>query len=384
MTTPTQRDYAMNRIVGSVAAAAVLMLSPSQIVAQRTLSAPTVTLDHEFTGIDGVRELRDGRVVVLDASDRAMYIINLTTKSVKSIGRDGDGPGEFRLPRAFLPIGGDTTLVHDMARFGKLLVVTPAGEMGDFVSTQDNALSTRPFIVGAVDAAGRFYENSYSGDSNSIVRWDRARGRRDTLARISMKAVSPLLRPRPSNARGGEESSGGPPPPFFTVSQWAVSADGRLAIVTPEPYRVTLVSPTGVRIQGQPIPVAAIPVGNREKTEYRIERERPVPTISVSNGVQTTSYQKPRYTEPAEWPARMPAFLLDAVSFATDGMLWVQRATRAGAPRLYDVFDAKATRAYQVELPANTKLVGFGAGTVYLARVDDDGLHYLQQYRMPK
>jgi hypothetical protein len=32
-------------------------------------------------------------------------------------------------------------------------------------------------------------------------------------------------------------------------------------------------------------------------------------------------------------------------------------------------------------LPKATRLVGFGRGTVYLARMDDDGLEYLQRYR---
>ncbi len=381
----------MPRIVGWIAAAAALVVWPGQVAAQRTLGAPTATLDREFSGINGLRELRDGRVVVLDAIERAMYSIDFTTKSVQTIGRLGDGPGEFQLPLRFLSIGGDTTLVYDMGRYGKLFVITPAGEAGGLVATQDSRFGSRIFIANAADAMGRLYENNYAGDSNAIIRWDRARGRRDTLARISMMSVSPLLRPRPSGARDGRgdgEASAGPPPPFSTVSQWAVSADGHLAIVTPEPYRVTLISPTGVRTQGPTIPITPVPVGNREKAEYRMERQIPVATISIQNGAQVTSYRKPEFTEPAAWPAHLPAFLnaplRSAVSFASDGTLWVQRATAAGAPARYDVFDARARLAYQVELPAGTKLVGFGAGTVYLARVDRDDLHYLQRYRLPR
>lgn len=377
----------MNRThlgVVAVVAAATIAQDPGAV--PHRLGAPTATLDQEFTGIDGLRELRDGRVVVLDARERAIYVINLETKTAKKIGRDGDGPGEFRLPRSFFSLGGDTTLVNDMARHGKLLVITPAGEVGGFVSTEDSALSARAFIVGAADAAGRLYENNYSGDSNSIIRWDRAHHRRDTLAHISMKVVSPLLRPipTPGNApRGGPARSAGPPPPFFALSQWAVSADGDLAIVTPEPYRVSIVNRAGVRVQGQPIAFTGVSVGAAEKAEYKSERQRPVATISSSNGVQTTSYQKPPYKEPAEWPSRLPAFLLDAVSYASDGKLWVKRATHAGAPALYDVFDSAARRVYQVELPPRTKLVGFGAGTIFLARLDEDDLHFLQRYRLP-
>jgi hypothetical protein len=36
-----------------------------------------------------------------------------------------------------------------------------------------------------------------------------------------------------------------------------------------------------------------------------------------------------------------------------------------------------------VVLPAKTRLLGFGQGTVYLVRTDDDDLQYLQRYRLP-
>ncbi|MCC6243425.1 MAG: hypothetical protein IT353_11325 [Gemmatimonadaceae bacterium] len=378
----------MNRMhLSVVVGIATVIIAPQPGSAPRTLGAPTAVSDQEFTGIDGVRELRDGRVVVLDARERTIQVIDPKSKTARKIGRDGDGPGEFRLPLSFLSLGGDTTLVTDMARFGKLLVITPAGEMGGFVTTEDKALSPRNFVVAAVDKAGNFYENNYGGDSNSIVRWNRARGRRDTIAHISMKVVSPLIRPRPtagSAPQGALQRSGGTPPPFFTLNQWAVSADGHVAIVTPEPYRVTIISPSGVRVQGVPIQTVPVSVGEAEKAAYRREREGPVPVITFSKGAQTTSYRKVGYTEPDEWPARLPPILPDAVSFASDGKLWVRRATRAGASTLYDVFDANAKFTYQVTLPARTKLVGFGAGTVFLARVDDDDLHYLQRYSLPK
>jgi hypothetical protein len=373
--------------LGIVAAATVVAMAPQQRATPRRLGAPTATLDIEFTGIDGVRELRDGRVIVLDARERVIQVADARLSTAKPIGRDGDGPGEFRLPRALLSLGGDTTLVNDMARFGKLLVITPQGAMGGFVSTVDNTLGTRTFVVSAADAAGRFYENSYGRDSNAIVRWDRARHRRDTLAHLSMKVSSPLLdiKPTARNAPpGAAQRSGGPVPPFATVSQWAVSADGRVAIVTPVPYRVTMISAAGARVQGPAMTVAPVPVGAAEKAVFKAERQRPVPTLTFANGKQTASYRTPAYAEPAEWPATLSAFLPNAVSYASDGLLWVKRATRAGAPPLYDVFDATAKLAYQLELPAHTTLAGFGVGSVYLARVDDNDVHVLQRYTLPK
>jgi hypothetical protein len=125
-------------------------------------------------------------------------------------------------------------------------------------------------------------------------------------------------------------------------------------------------------------------VGADEKQDYRVERQQSVPTIIFANGVQTSTYRTPEYTEPVEWPSGLPAFLPNAVSYASNGTLWVKRATRSGAPPLYDVFDKAAKRIYQLELPPRTKLVGFGSGTVYLARVDEDDLHYLQRHALPR
>jgi hypothetical protein len=72
------------------------------------------------------------------------------------------------------------------------------------------------------------------------------------------------------------------------------------------------------------------------------------------------------------------------VQFAPDGTLWIQRTTAdASAPPTYDLIGPAATIIGRMVLPANTRLVGFGVGTVYLVRVDEDDLEYLQRYRLP-
>jgi len=49
----------------------------------------------------------------------------------------------------------------------------------------------------------------------------------------------------------------------------------------------------------------------------------------------------------------------------------------------FDVFDQTGRVVSRVALPAETRLIGFGNGTVYLARSDEDDLQYLQRYRLP-
>jgi hypothetical protein len=384
----------MTRTQSTLAAVLALsFLTPPQSSAPRKLAAPTATYDEPFTGIESVRELRDGRVVVLDAREQTIHVIDLKTRSETKIGRVGDGPGEFRLPLDIFAISGDSAVIRDMGRFGKVMVLTPQGTLGDFIPTVDSALNARAFEPIGTDNAGRFYGMGFTTngvlDSARIVRWDRTTHTRDTVALISRKTVSPLVKGGPPDVIRDKDGRAigyrpGPILPFATNDQWAVSPDGRLAIVQASPYRVTYVNANGVRISGPIIEFTPVPVTEADKAAWRAEAAQPRATISRQrDGAMTTSFRKMPIPEPPEWEPTLPAFPRKAVSFASDGMLWVRRNTRAGAPLPFDVIDRGGKVAFQLELPAKTKLVGFGAGVVYLARVDDDDLHYLARYKLP-
>jgi hypothetical protein len=376
-----------------VFAATLLAFTPTQSPAPRKLGAPTATYDQEFTGIDGVRELKDGRVVVLDAREQTIHVIDLKTKSETRIGRTGDGPGEFRLPLEIFPISGDSAVIRDMGRFGKVMVLTPQGTLGDFIPTVDSALNARAFEPAAADNAGRFYALGFSIngaiDSARIVRWDREKHTRDTLALLSTKTVSPLVTGGPPDVIRDKDGRAigyrpGPILPFATNDQWAVSPDGRIATVQASPYRVTYVNANGMRTAGPINAFTPVPVTEADRAAWRVEAAQPRPSVSRGrDGTMTTSFRKVPISEPPEWEPTLPAFPRRSVTFGSDGMLWVRRSVSVGAPPRYDVFDAGGRLSYQLELPAKRKVVGFGAGVVYVARVDDDDLHYLERYKLP-
>jgi hypothetical protein len=49
----------------------------------------------------------------------------------------------------------------------------------------------------------------------------------------------------------------------------------------------------------------------------------------------------------------------------------------------YDVIDSSARLKARVRLPDSTRIVGFGATSIYVARTGEDGLQYLRKYRDP-
>jgi hypothetical protein len=67
-----------------------------------------------------------------------------------------------------------------------------------------------------------------------------------------------------------------------------------------------------------------------------------------------------------------------------DGEVWVLR-TRSASDKtpIYDVFDRTGALAKRVTLNPESRVVGFGKGTVYVARTDEDDLQYLQRYARP-
>lgn len=86
--------------------------------------------------------------------------------------------------------------------------------------------------------------------------------------------------------------------------------------------------------------------------------------------------------EPAEWPEYLPPFLAGAVSFAPDGLLWVQRITRAGRPPNLDLINEEGRVVGVVELPEARRLVGFGGRSVYLVRRDELDQEFLERYEL--
>lgn len=88
-------------------------------------------------------------------------------------------------------------------------------------------------------------------------------------------------------------------------------------------------------------------------------------------------------TEDPEWPETMPPFTgRDAVRVTPEGEAWVTRTTKGANPTpAYDVFDGTGKLVRRVTLQPGSRIVGFGKETVYLVRLDEDDLQYLERHR---
>jgi hypothetical protein len=347
-----------------------------------------------------VRELRDGRLIVSDVREKTVQLVDLKAGSARKIGREGSGPGEYALPARLLALPGDTSIVYDPLN-RRFLVVGPDGKAGPFAQYEDEAGGRARISMGAryTDARGRLYSVGpnftvgpnappTSSDTAPIIRFDRATKKTDTLAFI----YTPTTTIRTSQGGANVSIRAGGGNPFAAADDWAVTPDGRLAIVRVKDYHVDWYAPNGQKTSGPAVAYEKIKVTEDDKKAFRERRANgggimitrqvgPGGATSSAGVAPPTTMQLP---EPTDWPDVKPPFTASAAIAAPNGQLWVLR-TRPAKDKIptYDVFDASGKVVGRVALPPDTRLVGFGNSTVYLARSDEDDLQYLQRYRLP-
>ena len=376
--------------------------SPTRAQTVRTLTKADAEIAEPFTNVGGVRELKDGRLVVIDARDKIVQLVDFKKGTGTKVGREGSGPGEYALPMRLVPLPGDSSGVYDMLN-SRLLVVLPNGKPGNFIVTESAGSPGGPgggtMRIGGsaprfADARGRLYWTGQpfsggprddgppkSADSVPVIRYDRATKKLDSLGFVRLAKSNVQT----SGSQGNMQVRIGVANPFSPRDEWTVTPDGRVAILRSPEYRVDWYGPNG-KSSAAPIPYDKIRVNEKHKARWRESRKAQVSLmVSMDNGQRSVRSGPPPADapDPGNWPDVLPPFLENSVLPAPNGMIWVARTRDANdeTPN-YDVIDATGKVAMRVELPVKTRLVGVGNGVIYTVRTDDDDLQYLQRFRI--
>lgn len=374
-------------------------VAPVQGQVKAALGKPDAETSESFTRISAIRELASGMVLLVDRQDKVVQLLDLSAGTVTKVGREGQGPGEYSFPMGLFGLPSGETLLYDIAG-RRFLTIGADGKPGGILELPRPTAAPQGggpvFSFGlnnptGVDAQGRLYFQGSSftpsggtADSAPIYRWDRVKPVFDTLGWVKLPAGSASIARTGGNVRMFQ----GAGKVWTPTEAWAVAGDGTIARATPSPYRVVWISGSGKASAGPVQAYSPIKVTEADKELYKENLRKNRPTMITIGGGGGTRPALPPPNGPGQEPEfeeTMPPFTGQGSVLATpDGEVWVLR-TRPATDKVptYDVFDKTGALVKKVSLNPSSRVVGFGKGTVYVVRIDEDDLQYLQRYKRP-
>lgn len=380
------RSMAAGLVLGSIALSVAGEAGAQDVT---SLGEPSASYAEPFSLIGGIRELADGRVLVTDALEEALWVLDPGLQSAEQISRKGQGPDEYRQPDGLFAWPGDSALMVDLGN-GRMTVIGSDHGFGRTIPVvQQEAMGLQIIIPQGVDATGSlYYQPRGDGvirDSADIVRWrPEADGEPEPVVRIKLEDVT-------------ERTSGGAndmrqevrPVPLSPEDGWAVGPDGAVAVVRVADYHVEWVRPDGSVVSGAPVSWKPVPVKSADKEAWAEEMAANGMMMMVTNdnGQMNARMRRGGGQTPDvdsfEWPEVKPPFESGSVRVDPLGYAWVERHVPAGEKPVLDVFDPNGNRVGSVAIPVWGTLRGFGAGTLYITRRDDLGFQWLERYDRP-
>lgn len=304
-----------------------------------------------------------GRLYVLEAMSGEVRVFGPDGGHVRSMGRQGAGPGELAQPMgmALAPDGALWVMDPGNARF---TVFDTAGALRTTVR-RDNGFAAFPW-PGRFDRQGRLWDVAPGagapGAAPALLRLDPASGRAERLALPAFIPAQFVSR------RGGVANTA--PVPFSPALVWTLDAEGRVWSGVTEHYRLHLHHPAGdtLRIVERAGPRVQVTAAEREALPVQLK------WFTDQGG----------HVDLSRVPSHKPAF----ISVTTDdrGWLWVRPSLpESERTTQLDVFSPdgiyQGRLALPVLLPENMPLVIRG-DRIYAVVLSENDVPQVVRFRI--
>lgn len=274
-----------------------------------------------------------GRIWVLESSEQHFKVFDRQGRFVRTVGRQGGGPGEFAQVAGIAPLPD-----------GRLLVVDPQGARLSYFDTAGTYLTSHTtsggFSIypwpGGVDREGFLYHPAPLADNQSgfrfvLLKQDSLFNVIDTLFPPRTPGTPDFLELR--SATGFIRAS----VPFSPGMQWRLTSEGDVWLALTGEYTLARLSARGDTLRVVRKPFTATPVSEADKD-------------SAVAALQWFTNQGGR-VDRGRIPSTKPA--LQTFQVAEDGYLWVEATQRDAAltRRAFDIFDPEGRFLGTLRLP---------------------------------
>lgn len=349
---------------------------PPDIAAWQVDSVPLLRIGREdgpesyrFDGVYDIIRLSDSTIVVVDGSPSIRFF-DTRGQFLHSVGRRGDGPGEYHVISMMRRIKGDSLLVWDFPARR----VTVLGPDGQFERSERGPVTEGFFFGFDVFSDGTLlgmYDPPPDGarpasgileTTSAMVRFSPSSGIMDTLAQITTKS---------SYVSGGEH---------FSITSMPYHAEalgaatGRAAYLgNSARYEIGYYSRDGRLIRVTRLDRLPIRFESSTRDRYIARQLARARTDAARERVTSVYAEMP-------FPDAFPAF--DALAVDADSNLWVRTYSASDSvPSQWTVFDPEGRLLAEATTPARFTVFEIGRGD--LLGVQEDSLG-VQQVRVQK
>jgi hypothetical protein len=411
-----------------------------------------------FSAVSQVRALPGGRVIMHDLTGRRVVLMDSTFKSVTVIADTTSATGNAYGSRlgGLIAYRGDSTLFVDPQSIS-MLVIDPNGKivrtMAAPLPNEVNALIGGQNGTPGYDPQGRLVYRSQirpnmnfskltAGlpqmpqlpESSIVVRVDLKSRKVDTAATFRIPKLTFNMTRDDNTGRVMITTTVNPMP---WTDDWALLADGSVAIIRGQDYRVDLIAADGKLTQGSKMAFDWQRMTDDDKralidsTRDAMEKQRnaQMAAQALASGVDakandasatTNGRQRAQadgapgemrfvlapsgspdgggrggapvgftlpplnFVEPSDMPDYRPAFKQGASRGDAEGNLWIRTSKMVNGGAVYDVVNNKGELKDRVAVPVGRTIAGFGpGGVVYMGVVDVTGTTHLERARVP-
>lgn len=340
-----------------------------------------------------------GRLYVSQSSDREIRMYDAGGDLLGTIGREGEGPGEFR-GISWMSLRNDTLYTSDNG-LGRLTAfdleggllgsvqwsseMQSGGEGYGFgpgtpqVLLDDGTALLRPPMF----VAGRRAQPGITRSSRTVpyFRMDRQGSFIDTLAPVTSEFTSVRVEVEGTVVAVPCLTDDNPLAALSPDGRGVVTVDRRV-VPGPEPATigVALVSPAGDTAYAQSVPYQPIPLPDEVLQnhiegyrEARLSAERPAPSAAQVESVLREAECLPATHVP-----------VTELAVTQDGWIWLRREAELGDSVTWNVLDPDGHPAAELRLPAGQSVAAAGGDLLIATEEDELDIPYVVVYRLPR
>ena len=336
-----------------------------------------------LSGVAAAVRLSDGRIAIAEQSTRSVKLFDARGRFVRSIGRQGSGPGEFSSITRLALLPGDTIVAYDGLR-GTLSVFDTTGRLArtSRLVTGMGGLQLSGLLGNGTMVLTRGYNPMFSRAS---------RLERDSIsyvtARPGSEALDTLVTVPGTDIYlfAGADFSSRNPLPFGRVSLIGVQQD-RLAIATGDRWEVQIRGPDGKlrelhRVRHQPAQVTRDDIVAYKRATLERMRGVRISATGGGGGPPGSDWiaRQERMLEVVPYPTTHAPY--DSLLVAPGGELWVRTTGKPGAdPRIWIALAQSGAALGTAAVPASLRLLQVGRDFVIAVRRDEDDVEHVGVY----